>query len=227
MLGAFFITAFTNITNDIFDVEEDRINHPNRPLPSGRVAEWEAWAFAVFALFFALLFSFKHSYWTLAVGSLAMYISLLYNVYLKSLPVVGNLSVAFVVSLAFLYGSGGYHLERVLPAALLGAYLHFTREIVKSLQDKEGDHPFRRTVAHVIPERYLRRLVFSLLILLPPLTPIPVMLGYSTLYALSVLPLVGLPALPAAYFVLRGRYSLSSGLLKLITLLALIPLWLA
>ena len=227
MLGAFLITAFINVTNDLLDVPEDTLNHPERPLPSGRVSEEQAWVLAITLLFFALYVSYHHSPWALAVGSLAMFLALLYNYYLKTLPFLGNLTVATVVALAFLYGSGGYLLHRVLPAALLGGYLHLIREFVKSLQDMRGDAPYRRTVAHVLGEGPTRRLVFFGLVILPLLSVLPVFVGYSYLYVVSVLLLVGFPALLTSPLVFYGRYRLLSSILKVLTALALVSLWVA
>jgi len=227
MLGAFFITAFINVTNDIFDVGEDSHNHPDRPLPSGKVSEMDAWMLALVVLFFALYFSYRHSPWALAVGSLAMFISLLYNCCLKGIPVVGNLIVSLVVFMAFLYGSGGMYVHRVIPAALLGAYLHLVRELVKSLQDREGDRPYRRTVAHVLGEEMLRKVIFIALLLLPFLAVVPVLFGYSYLYGMAVILLVGFPTLAVASSVLYGRYAFLSKALKVITFLAVVSLWFA
>ncbi len=227
MLGAFFITSFINSTNDLFDLPEDSLNHPDRPLPSGRVSEAQAWILAITVLLLALYFSYRHSYWALAVGSLAMFLALLYNVFLKSVPLIGNLTVSFVVLLAFLYGSGGHFLHRVIPAAMLGAYLHLLREFVKSLQDMRGDAPYRRTVAHVLGETSTRRVVFFGLLLLPLLSILPVFVGYSTLYVLSVLLLVGFPTLIASPTVLYGKYGFIATFLKVMTATALISLWLA
>ena len=226
-LGAFLITSFINVTNDLFDLPEDTVNHPDRPLPAGKVGEDRAWVLALVLLFFALYVSYKHSPWVLAVGSFAMFLGLLYNYYLKALPFIGNLTVSFVVFLAFLYGSGGYALHRVIPAGLLGAYLHLLREFVKSLQDMEGDAPYRRTVAIVLGEVTTRRMVFWGLILLPLLSVIPVFFGYSYLYVIAVLLLVGFPALVISPTVLYGKYGLVSGMLKLLTATALVALWLA
>ena len=37
-LTGFFISGAAMITNDYFDIEVDRINHPQRPLPSGIIS---------------------------------------------------------------------------------------------------------------------------------------------------------------------------------------------
>src|SRR5881296_3222201 len=46
-------TAGGNALNDLYDRETDRVNHPNRPLPSGAVTLREAQAFTATAFFIA------------------------------------------------------------------------------------------------------------------------------------------------------------------------------
>jgi geranylgeranylglycerol-phosphate geranylgeranyltransferase len=43
----FSMTAAACAINDVWDVEKDRINHPNRPLPAGRLSRGQAWWGAV------------------------------------------------------------------------------------------------------------------------------------------------------------------------------------
>ena len=37
-LAGFFLSGTAMITNDYFDLEVDRVNHPTRPFPSGRIS---------------------------------------------------------------------------------------------------------------------------------------------------------------------------------------------
>ena len=41
-LTGFFISSYSMVVNDRYDVEVDRINAPQRPLPSGKLTEGEA-----------------------------------------------------------------------------------------------------------------------------------------------------------------------------------------
>src|SRR5579885_2480953 len=45
-LTGFTISSFSMISNDIYDIEVDKLNQPDRPLPSGRVSKKQAWAVA-------------------------------------------------------------------------------------------------------------------------------------------------------------------------------------
>ena len=45
MVG-FFLSGTAMMTNDYWDLEVDKINHPDRPLPSGRISIMELWILA-------------------------------------------------------------------------------------------------------------------------------------------------------------------------------------
>ena len=227
MLGAFFISAFINVTNDIFDLEVDRINHPHRPLVQKEASLLDAYAFASIFLILGLYFSSKHSVWALMLGSFGMFLGLLYNLEIKAVPFFGNFTVALVTFIAFLYGANVKNLDRVIPGALLGSYLQFLREIVKSLEDKAGDEGYRRTLAHILAEKTLRHAVFFGIMLLTVLDILPVFFGYSRLYGFGVLFLVNLPLWLISWRIFTGEYSTLRKALKFATFSALFPLYLA
>jgi 4-hydroxybenzoate polyprenyltransferase len=58
VLGAFFaalLNTASNILNQITDLEADRINKPNRPIPSGKVTVGEAWVLSLASYALALV----------------------------------------------------------------------------------------------------------------------------------------------------------------------------
>ncbi len=227
IIGAFFISSFLNATNDMFDINEDRINHPERPLITGETTTLDAVMVSIICLFMGIYMSAKHSPWALMVGSLGMFAGIMYNCEVKSIPVMGNFAVVFVIFLAFLYGSNPGEIFRIFPAAFLGAYLHLIREFVKSLEDREGDKVNRRTIAHIFGERFLQHLIFASIIIFTILDVFPVMLGYSMFYGIGVFLFVNGPLLAFAWVIYISKYNLMSRVLKIITILAIIPLWMA
>ncbi|MBZ5509193.1 MAG: UbiA family prenyltransferase [Acidobacteriia bacterium] len=54
-----FIVVCTFIANDLADVEKDKVNHPNRPLPSGQITPTIA-AILYFIALFSALFLIRH-----------------------------------------------------------------------------------------------------------------------------------------------------------------------
>jgi geranylgeranylglycerol-phosphate geranylgeranyltransferase len=144
---AVLLTAFANADNDVRDLWIDRVAHPDRPLPSGRLSIGAARAVVGIAASAALvLAALLGAAETLAaVGVIAA--MTMYNRGIKASGVPGNLIVAVVASLPFLFGAWSAGAPSAgLPLFLLGVPLHFAREIAKDIDDVEGDAPHRRTL---------------------------------------------------------------------------------
>jgi len=132
-VGIFFLVAFANAHNDIIDCEIDKINRPNRPLPSGkisiRVAKISVCVLFFLTMFFSILAGFKFAILFFAAALLC----LVYNRFLKSLPLVGNFTVALLTTLPVLIPM------KFSILAFFAFMLTFAREIVKDIEDIEGD----------------------------------------------------------------------------------------
>jgi geranylgeranylglycerol-phosphate geranylgeranyltransferase len=138
--SAFAAAAAANAMNDRLDVEADRVNRPDRPVPSGRVTVGAATATAVVCgiVSVALAAGVGPRAAALALAWLAL--TALYSATLKGVPIVGNVAVALVASTPFLMGgfTQGKYLLALIPCSL--AFLvHLAREIVKDVEDVEGD----------------------------------------------------------------------------------------
>lgn len=144
---AVLLTAFANADNDVRDYEIDRIAHPTRPLPSGRLSLDAARILVGLCAAAALVLSalLGGAQTLAAVGVIAA--MTVYNRGMKARGVPGNVIVAVVASLPFLFGawSAGSAVAGV-PLFLVGVPLHFAREIAKDLDDADGDSNFRRTL---------------------------------------------------------------------------------
>lgn len=184
------IGGAANSLNDIFDLEIDRVNRPDRPLPAGLVAPRTAWIVwivgSVLGVGLSLGLSGVHV--GLAVGAVVLLYA--YNAFLKHVPGVGNLVVALVVALVVVYG--GMAVGPVGPA-LVGAAFAFliilAREIVKDVQDMAGDaEGGGRTLPLVAGPRTACRSAAGLVALTMVFTPAPFLWGsYEGLYLLAVL----------------------------------------
>ena len=78
-LSAVLIAGFGNITNDIADVEIDRINRSDRALPSGEVSIPVVWLLALLCLTCALLLAWSLTTYHVAVVSGAAVLLTAYN----------------------------------------------------------------------------------------------------------------------------------------------------
>ncbi|VVB73745.1 Digeranylgeranylglyceryl phosphate synthase [uncultured archaeon] len=138
--------------NDYFDVKADITNRRrDRPIVRKEVSPDAAIlvSIASFLLANALAFFFLNSE-AFSVVFLLSIVSMLYNVALKNLPLVGNLFIAITMAVPFLFGGlviGGIG----QPAVFLSAIAFFVgagREVMKDIEDVPGD---RKVGAKTLP----------------------------------------------------------------------------
>ncbi|MGH7626745.1 MAG: UbiA family prenyltransferase [Gemmatimonadaceae bacterium] len=194
--AAFLLTAAANAWNDRADVAIDRQAHPARPIPSGTVdstaAGRVAWCCAVAALVMSALISLLLALVTAGVVAL-MYA---YSPWLKRSGLPGNIVVAVLASLPFLYG--GWSAGRAaaaLPLVALAVPLHFARELAKDLDDATADATVQRLT---LPIRSGVRLTRGVL-LVAAATFVLALLPWA-----SSVPRFGLAVLPAVLLVMLG-----------------------
>lgn len=179
-VSGMLILAGGNAINDVFDVDIDRINRPMRPLPSGRISRRLAVVEAGVLFLLGALLGGGIGRSAGGMALLAVGLLVLYSAWLKRTVLWGNLTVSALGGLAFLYG--GIAAKRMSAAwvpAILAFLFHLGREILKDMEDVEGD---RFAQAQTFPLRFgLRRaallviLVYSALIVL---SPVPFLLGF-------------------------------------------------
>lgn len=182
------IAGGANSINDFFDVEIDRINKPNRPLPAGRITRKQTYVFSL--LLFALgtgLGAFIHFLgFIIAFGSSGLLY--MYSWRLKRTVVLGNLTVAFITGLAFVYG--GLAVGRVGLAAVVGVFAFFFnwgREIIKDVEDVEGDRALGvKTLPIVYGVRVALVWATAVLVFLMGLTLIPYFVHFFSITYLIV-----------------------------------------
>jgi geranylgeranylglycerol-phosphate geranylgeranyltransferase len=148
------ITSFGYVTNDLRDVEADRVNKPDRPLPSGRVSRPAACTAA--AILAVLVVGLASTVDGLAVLAACFTLALLvaYNVRLKSTVLLGNGLIAALSGAAL--GVGGYTVGDPWalfsqgtgwPGVLVALFI-LAREVLKTIEDVAGDRSIGvRTVA--------------------------------------------------------------------------------
>lgn len=150
--SAALVTAGGNVLNDVLDVEGDRRNHPDRPLVTGAVSVAAARRLAA-GLFVAGIAAavpvavrdpLVAVLLAVAVGAL-----LGYEFVWKARGFVGNLVVGLLTGLVFLYGGAAAGAALLLvPFGLMAFFATVSREVIKDMEDVEGDVD-RRTLPRV------------------------------------------------------------------------------
>jgi geranylgeranylglycerol-phosphate geranylgeranyltransferase len=188
-VSAFFVSAGGNSINDFFDLEIDRINKPDRPLPRGEVTPASALLFSTVLIFCGIIPSLWIRPASVVVAIAASGLLIMYSYSLKSRLLWGNLTVALVSASAFVYGGLATRDFRLslIPAAFAFLF-HLGREVLKDIEDAEGD---RLRGASTLPIRVgvyrsvgFCSLVFVFLMIL---TPFPYALRvFSVVYLVTV-----------------------------------------
>lgn len=132
--------AFSNVLNDLFDVETDRVNCPTRPIPAGAVTQLEVSLFAGALFGASLLFSFLASWRLFLITLLFLILATGYNIWAKKIPVLGKLIVATLSAMAlaaayFVVTDGTFP---VIPVAVVLFFI-LAREFISTISDAAGD----------------------------------------------------------------------------------------
>ncbi len=151
-----FGTGAGNSVNDYYDADIDAVNQPERPIPSGRISRTDAVALATALFAAALLATVVYlPLLAVAIGVVNLVLLVVYSSHLKRLPLVGNLAVAFLAGSAFLFGGAavGNAWDTVVLFGI-AALVTLGREVVKDLEDVEGD---REMGARTVPIAWGRK----------------------------------------------------------------------
>jgi 4-hydroxybenzoate polyprenyltransferase len=92
------------VFNDVFDFELDKIERPERAIPSGAVKLSEAIILGLFLLIFGIVSAFLHSILSGTIALLIAICALVYNRYSKHHPFIGPLNMGACRGLNLLLG---------------------------------------------------------------------------------------------------------------------------
>ncbi|KYC54063.1 MAG: Digeranylgeranylglyceryl phosphate synthase [Candidatus Methanofastidiosum methylothiophilum] len=208
ILLVFFVAIFAcaggNTINDYFDYEIDKINTPKRVLPRGGMSLKTAYIYAISLFAISCIFAFLVNLVALSICVVACFLMYLYAMTLKKTPLSGNLLVSFLTSITFLYGGtavGSFRGVSIL--ALISFFAMVSREIVKDIEDLEGDvKKGARTLPFIIGESKSYILAFIFLIIAVILLYLPFV---TKLYGFIYLGIVTPVALFVIYILLEMK----------------------
>ncbi|MBN65152.1 MAG: hypothetical protein CMA74_01925 [Euryarchaeota archaeon] len=141
-LAAMMLVGGGNALNDYNDRESDKENHPNRPIPAGLISADETLVYSRVLLSAGLLIVLfglanKLPFIIALIGTVTL---ISYENKLKALGLSGNIAVGFMSGAVFLYA--GMVVSDPGPTLWmfgLAFLATVAREIVKDIQDLEGD----------------------------------------------------------------------------------------
>lgn len=176
-------TAAGNSLNDYFDRETDKVAHPRRPIPSGRVTPSLALGLSVAFFALAQALSFLVGLWSVAIVAASIVVMVAYEKLLKAEGFAGNLAISWLTGALFLFG--GAAVDRLDLAWILAALAFLAtlgREVVKDIQDIEGDRGTRRTLPMRLGARRAGAVASGSFVAAVALSPVPYLLELLTWY---------------------------------------------
>ena len=120
-LASLFLYMAGLITNDLFDLEEDRGERPARPLPSGRIRSQTAVIVAVVFFALGIISAALAGFASLLVAGALGVLILVYNAGAKRVAVLGPLNMGLCRGLSLLIGAAALGAAALVSPAVLVA----------------------------------------------------------------------------------------------------------
>ena len=242
----FFMCSW-NALNDIYDFEIDLVNRPDRPLPSGRISLNHAKTATAITMISSIL-SIALCYWlisgsnpvegfevsdwypSLAIWIIALILLISYEfpfgLRLKDKGLPGNISISISVGLVVVFGASAVFepfSEKAWSLFFVGIFYNTSREIIKDVQDMEGDKG-RNTLAMRIGSENARTVAWMMSILALASVLLPFAIGiFPPLHVVLVIPAV-MTLMMVKGRIIIGEDDTASSLLKKSMLLCLAAL---
>ena len=166
-ISAMMLVGGGNALNDYNDRKSDKENHPNRPIPSGQISAETALNYAQLLLgggLIVLIFTLDNKM-PFVIALLGMLTLVAYENGLKAAGITGNIAVGFMSGAVFLYA--GMAVDNPGPTVWmfgLAFLATISREIVKDIQDLEGDRD-RKTLPSRIGINYSLNIAIIILVI--------------------------------------------------------------
>jgi geranylgeranylglycerol-phosphate geranylgeranyltransferase len=172
-VSVFFISGSAIILNDYFDLEVDRVNAPDRPLPAGILLPSDAITLTFLTIFIGLAASLAIGIPAFILCSISCLVGILYNWKFKEAGLVGNLMVSSSVAMTFIFGGvavGEPWNKIVWSFSLMAFFIDLGEEIAGDAMDMEGDKKRNsKSIAILIGKDFALRIssvLFGLVVLI-------------------------------------------------------------
>jgi geranylgeranylglycerol-phosphate geranylgeranyltransferase len=198
---AVLICGGGNATNDYYDREIDKINRPERPIPSGKLKARDALLIGGGLFILGVLLSILLNVPCVILAVMNSIVLAFYAAHLKRLGLVGNLIIGYLVGSTFLFGGlaakNAPKLQALGVLSAMAAVSTVGRELIKDIEDMKGDSKIGlKTFPLSHGPRLAAALAIVFIVAAIVLSPVPYLLDlfgkfYLTLVMISVLIFIG------------------------------------
>lgn len=167
ILSTVIIAAAGYMINDYYDVKIDYVNKPHEVIIGRGMKRRVAIFFHTLLNFTGIGIGLMVSPRVAVINFISAFLLWLYSNQLKRLPLVGNFTVALLTG-ASIWIVGYYYQQSellVLTYAIFAFFLNLIREIIKDIEDRQGDRKHGcKTLPIVIGFRNTKRVIFLIAI---------------------------------------------------------------
>lgn len=183
VLATLCIAAAGNIINDIYDVETDLVNHPDKVIIGNSISEKKAFSLYIILTVVGVGVGFYLSNLVGRSGFSALFVIIsallyIYATYLKQTTLIGNILISLLVSMSLLI-VGLFELLPVISEqnretqltffkiifdyAIFAFMINLLREMIKDIEDINGDYKVEmKTLPLVIGRERALKVIFVL-----------------------------------------------------------------
>ncbi len=188
-IAALIMLSAGNAINDYCDYKIDLINKPNRPLPSGRLKRQNALVFAIILIGISITLGALINIYALCIAILVSGMLVCYAFWLKRTPIYGNITVSTLTGITFISGGVAIgSIQGTIIPAIFAFLFTGAREIVKDLEDTEGDQEHQVNTLAIQNPRFAVLLALGFMSSVVLFSPIPYIFGwYSWHYLITII----------------------------------------
>jgi len=225
-ISILFLTLGGNVINDYFDRDVDKINRPERWIPSGKMRAKDMLLLSILLFFIGLVSAYLSGVIIFFIDLFIVTFLILYTPFFKPCPLVGNVVVAFLAALVFPIGalSTGSIKGSIFP--FIFAFLfQFSRELAKDIEDIPGDIKVKmRTFPILFGEKNAEKIILLSLYLLF-FTTLASIFFYPVIFRIAMILLVDIPLIFVIILIYRKlEWSKLQRLLKILMISGLIAI---
>lgn len=245
------LAAAGYVINDIYDIETDLVNRPNKVIVGKFVSEKAANNLFISLNILGVLIGFYLSHLVDKSNLFAMFVVIsallyVYASYLKQTFLIGNIIVSGLVALSLII-VGVFELLPVIDTqnksiqlfwfkiiliyAFFAFLINFLREIVKDIQDIDGDHKAGMNTVPIVIGRERTRNILFVLSFIPTMLIIYYLINYlynNNVIVISVLVLIVAPLILVSIKTFNAKskndFRILSNLLKLVMITGLVSM---
>lgn len=251
MLSTLCIAAAGNIINDIYDVETDLVNRPSKVVIGKKISEKTAYTLFIVLNVIGVLVGFYLSNLVGRSGFFTIFVIIsallyVYASYLKQTLIIGNIVISILVGLSILIVGVFELIPAITPQnqatqltffkilidyALFAFLINLVREIIKDLEDVDGDYKSGMNTLPIVIGRERTSKVAFVLTLLPLFGSIYYVATYLFRYEVFIAYFLVVIIAPLIYIAIKSfsaktkkNYRHISNMLKLVMLFGILSL---